>query len=205
MGFNPEAELRALAEADARRGGRKMGFRLQCAAFAALYEGVAPGVVGFAFAISPQTVSYISGCLEHDPDPYKREMVEVTTKDHRVEMVERVTPRDHNHARNPARYRRYENVAREFEALGKAEFLDRYMTPEIIEKLANARKRMAKNNGRPFNPSDEALPLDADGDPDFEKMNSKQTFAWRRENPTRYRELFPSHFENGNDGFYGEK
>ena len=46
MVFNPEAELRALAEADARRGGRKMSFARQCAAFAALYEGVAPKVVG---------------------------------------------------------------------------------------------------------------------------------------------------------------
>ena len=96
MSFNPEAELRTLAEADARRGGRKLAFRLQCAAFAALYEGVAPKVVGFAFKISPQTVSYISGCLDNDPDPYRREKVEAATdpaRPHRVEVVQRVLQR----------------------------------------------------------------------------------------------------------------
>ena len=205
MSFNPEAELRTLAEADARRGGRKLAFRLQCAAFAALYEGVAPKVVGFAFKISPQTVSYISGCLENDPDPYRRETVEAATdpaRPHRVELVQRVLAHDHNDRRNPNRYRRYENVAREFEALGKEEFLRRYMTPGIIDQLAAARKRLATNNPRPFNPRD--TPLDEDGDPVFEKMTDKQIMQWRRENPTRYRALFPDHFANGNEGFFGE-
>ena len=205
MVFNPEAELRALAEADARRGGRKMSFARQCAAFAALYEGVAPKVVGLAFTISPQTVSYISGCLENDPEPYKREMVEVVPdplQPHRVELVERVTTHDHNDGRNPARYRRYETVAREFEALGKDEFIRRYMTPRIIDQLSAARKRLATNNPRPFQPRD--TPLDEDGDPVFEKMTDKQIMQWRRENPTRYRELFPDHFANGNEGFFGE-
>ena len=140
MSFNPEEELRKLAALDSGRTGRKLSFRAQCAAFAALYDGISPRVVGRAFGISPQTVSYISGCLEHDPDPWRREVVEVADEKHRVEMVERATPHDHNSRRNPARYRRYETVAREFEALGKAEFLHRYMTPEVIDLLTAARR-----------------------------------------------------------------
>ena len=36
-------------------------------------------------------------------------------------------------------------------------------------------------------------------------MTNKQIMQWRRENPTRYRALFPDHFANGNEGFFGEK
>ena len=202
-GFNPREEIRRLAESERTIGGPKLSFAEQCAAFAALYDGAPNRVVRRAFGISAQTASKLAGCLEHDPDPYRREVVEVTTEDHRVEMIERVTSHDHNDRRNPARYRHYEPVAREFEALGADAFAARYLTPEIIDRLAAARKqtRGVKGGRRPYDPNE--LPLDADGDPDFEKMTDKQNMAWRKANPTRYRELFPSHFENGNNGFYG--
>lgn len=186
--FNPHEELRKMAEADARRGGRKMSFRLQCAAFAALYEGVAPKIVGFAFKLSPQTVSYISGCLEHDPDPYVRETVEEVDSEGRYRVVEKVTPRDHNDTRNPNRFRRYQDVAREFEALGKDQFISRYMTPQLIDRLAAARKQLAalKRNGA----MTRGPVLDADGYPNFAKMNVVQTEAWRDANPEKWRARF---------------
>ena len=99
-------------------------------------------------------------------------MVEVVDDRSRVELVERVTTHDHNDGRNPARYRRYETVAREFEALGKDEFIRRYMT---TTKVLSISWRLRANGWRsrqmgspPFQPRRRwrsAWSLDEDGDP----------------------------------------
>ena len=50
--------------------------------------------------------------------------------------------RDHNHGRSPNRIRHYEAVAREFEALGVQEFNRRYLTEDILDRLARARAQL---------------------------------------------------------------
>jgi hypothetical protein len=140
MTFNPIEELRKIADASRSMGGRKLNFAEQCAAFAALYEDTPPMIVRRAFRISPQTASKLAGCLAYDPDPYVRETAEEIDKDgSNYRVVQRITPHDHNDGRKAERVRHYDAVAREFEALGREEFIHRYMTPRIVEKLAAAR------------------------------------------------------------------
>ena len=132
---NAMAQLRASNTG----GGRKMSFNDQCAAFAAMYGGAKNMVVARAFKISLTTASNISGCLEQDPTPWQREMVyDQASKT----MVENTRPRDHNRIRNPNRSRRYESVAREFEALGVDEFNRRYMTQDIFERIRQAHREI---------------------------------------------------------------
>ena len=138
--FDPTSELRKIAQGEGRIGGPKLSFAEQCAAFAALYEGIPNRVVRRAFGIGAQATSNLSGCLPHDPDPYVRELVAEPDGEDKVRMVERIIPRDHNDRRYPSRYRHYQNVALEFEALGKDEFIRRYMTPEIVDRLTAARR-----------------------------------------------------------------
>jgi hypothetical protein len=202
---NPNEELWRLARDDAHLGGRKLKFSTQCAAFAAAYAGVQSNVIGLAFGISPQTVSYISGCLERDPEPYRYPIAKENDDD--ATRPSRPEPHDHNARRNPNRYRRYEAVAREFEALGSVEFTNRYMTPHNLEKIKSARRRLAdmKRLGTWGNKRahKDGFPV-KDGLPDFERMSNEQTLAWRHANPQKYRAMFPEHFENGNNGFYGD-
>ena len=138
MTFNPRDELRKLAAADAHLGGRKLSFVEQCAAFAASYDGVRNKVIARAFGISPQTVSLIAGCLQQDPDPYRRDLILAADG----KPVARIVERDHNRGRHPSRNRRYENVAREFETLGVDEFNALYMTSDIVERLTAARREV---------------------------------------------------------------
>jgi hypothetical protein len=125
-------------------GARKLTFAEKCGAFAALYSGYRNQVVARAFGISVQATSKLSGCLEYDPDPYKREVVEVVDEHHRVELVERVTPHDHNaiNNRNPNRHRHYQDVGREFEALGAEEFIRRYYTERIHKRIILAKVQL---------------------------------------------------------------
>ena len=125
-------------------GARKLTFAEKCGAFAALYSGYRNQVVARAFGISVQATSKLSGCLEYDPDPYKREVVEVVDDQHRVELVERVTPHDHNaiNNRNPNRHRHYQDVGREFEALGAEEFIRRYYTERIHKRIILAKVQL---------------------------------------------------------------
>ena len=110
---------------------RKLTFTQQCGAFAALYAGVRNQVVARAFGVSLQCASKISGCLEYDPDPYREE-----------EGVEGKILMDHNRNRSPARHRHYENVGREFEALGAAEFNRRYYTERVHKRIINAKVQL---------------------------------------------------------------
>jgi hypothetical protein len=133
--------------------GRKLTFNERCAAFALMYGGAKNMVVARAFGISATTASNIAGCLEYDPHPYQREMVyDEASK----AMVERTRERDHNRTRNPNRSRRYEDVAREFEALGEAEFNRRYVTEEIFNRarLANRQLRAGASRDPHAKPKD---------------------------------------------------
>jgi hypothetical protein len=193
MTFNPRLELRKLIEANKYAAYRKLSFRRQCAAFAALYDGVRPAVVARTFRISPQTVSHIGGCLENDPDPYR------TVFDPATDLAAGREYHDHNAARSPSRRRHYPIVAREFEALGADEFMRRYLTPDILADIAEATREIealkqgqipAQSQRRgPRYADEDGFPVDEDGDPDFGRMSNKQTLAWRELNPERWAEI----------------
>ena len=93
-------------------------------------------------------MSKLSGCLEYDPEPYKREMMEVADEHHRVEVVENKIMRDHNERRNPARHLHYNDVAREFEALGAEEFDRRYYTERIVKRIIIAKVQLRDGEAR---------------------------------------------------------
>ena len=119
-------------------GGRKLTFHKQCAAFAALYAGVRNQVVARAFGISAQTASFISGCLENDPEPYRTSVV-----DKGKGIIEKETiVWDHNRNRSPNRRRHYEEVAREFDALGKERFAERYYTERVHDLITVAKHEL---------------------------------------------------------------
>ena len=150
MTFNPREEMRKIAESERTIGGPKLTFAEQCAAFAAMYEGAPNRVVRRAFGISAQTASRLAGCLEYDPDPYR------TTFNKKTDLVSGREAHDHNGRRNPARFRHYESVGREFEALGAEEFIHRYLTPEMVDRITAARHEGRSENGikgrRPYDP-----------------------------------------------------
>ena len=141
-------ELKAEALRGQWLGGRKLTFSEKCGAFAALYAGVSNKVVAYAFGLAAQTVSKLSGCLEYDPEPYKREVMEVADEKHRVEVVENKIMRDHNERRNPARHRHYNDVAREFEALGAEEFDRRYYTERVVKRIIIAKVQLRDGDKR---------------------------------------------------------
>jgi hypothetical protein len=124
------AEMLAEASAGENIGARKLTFREQCGAFSALYGGVRNQVVARAFGISVQCASLISGCLEYDPDP------------HRYDRDGDLVLRDHNRNRKPNRHRHYEDVAREFELLGKEEFDRRYYTERVHNRIILAKEEL---------------------------------------------------------------
>lgn len=114
---------------------RRLTFREQCGAFAALYGGALNYVVAEAFGISLTTVSHISGCLEYDPDPYRFEA------DKRTDTMGDKILMDHNRNRSPNRRLHYEDVRREFEALGVERFNDKYYRP-YHERIMAAKARL---------------------------------------------------------------
>ena len=148
-------ELMAEATAGNTERRRKLTFRQQCGAFAALYGGQSNYVVAEAFGVSLTTISHLSGCLEYDPDPYRFEV------DPKTDLVrdEKVL-RDHNRNRSPNRRRHYEDVAREFDALGVQRFNDRYYRP-VHERIMLAKARLdAARLGKPHAPLDSPKKLE---------------------------------------------
>ena len=132
-------ELKAEALEGQWGGGRKLTFTEKCGAFAALYDGVANKVVARAFDLAPQTVSKLSGCLENDPEPYRHEYAKGQNAD--TEMPHKVV-HDHNARRNPNRHLHYNDVAREFEALGAEEFGRRYYTERVVKRIIVAKGQL---------------------------------------------------------------
>ena len=129
-------EMLLEANSDNFLGGRKLNFTEQCGAFAALYAGQRNNIVARAFGLSLQTTSKLSGCLEMDPDPYRY----VAKGDEASKVM-----MDHNRNRNPARHRHYQDVAREFEALGKEEFNRRYYTERIHNRILLAKQQLRED------------------------------------------------------------
>ena len=125
----------AMAEARETSGrSRKLSFRQQCEAFAFLYGGFRNIDVARAYGITKATASYISGCLRDDPTPVRTRL-----KLEGGEVSEESYVSDHNARRDPRRYRHYEDVAREFEALGMEGFNERYLTQAAWERFRAAR------------------------------------------------------------------
>lgn len=123
---------------------RRLPFETQCAIFAFAYDGVPNRYLARAFDVSPATVSNIAGCLEQAPDRWRYKVdkkMDVTTD-------EREPLPDFNRRRDPSRARRYENIAREFEALGEAEFYVRYLTKDHHKMVAAARREFILEKGR---------------------------------------------------------
>lgn len=150
------AEMLAEAVEGENTGVRKLRFTEQCGAFAALYSGVRNFIVARAFGISLQATSYISGCLESDPDPYRLEYPRDPHPERRKEdnPTDLDKPRrilmDHNRNRSPNRVLRYQEVRREFEALGKDEFIARYYTARVHDRILIAKEQLrAEKQAKP--------------------------------------------------------
>lgn len=142
--FDVDAALANLRRAEGPKiVGRKLPFEEQCAAFALLYGGAKNETVAKVFGISKVTVSYLNGCLQYDPSPTRSRLAFRDGK-----PVEETFERDHNRSRNPARVQHYENVAREFEALGEHAFNRRYLTPAIFDRVEKAKREIIISKGR---------------------------------------------------------
>ena len=127
-------ELMAEVKKGESFGGRKLTFPEKCGVFAALYGGAKNQIVARAFDLSVQTVSKLSGCLSYDPEPYRYEIDPKTDTISGAKVM-----MDHNRNRTPGRVLHYNDVAREFEALGKEEFTKRYYTERIHNRILLAK------------------------------------------------------------------
>ena len=139
-------ELMDEVKAGESLGGRKLTFPEKCGAFAALYGGAKNQIVARAFGLSVQTVSKLSGCLSYDPEPYREEYATGKRADGTFHNPDLEAPMkvlmDHNRNRNPSRALHYNDVAREFEALGVTEFTRRYYTERIHKRIILAKVQL---------------------------------------------------------------
>ncbi len=124
----------------------RLTFAERCEILAFAYNGTPNRYLVSVFGVSPATIANISGCLKYDPNPTRlqyipdphperREIKNPTDLDR-----PRLVPHDHNARRNPNRSERYEDVRREFEALGEKEFAHRYVTADAYRRIAAARR-----------------------------------------------------------------
>jgi hypothetical protein len=131
--FDPRkslAELRALAPAGC---GRKLSLDRQCAAYAALWNGIKLEVVMETFGLSRTSVSNLAGC-RNDP----RTETKMTVGDYSETFPNpSLTARKHRDRRP-----HYPAVKREYERLGEDEFLRVYYTPAIAAELRNTIREM---------------------------------------------------------------
>jgi hypothetical protein len=128
---------------------RKLSFEEKCGAFAALYGGARHSVVARAFGVTPTTVSLLAGCLPYDPDPGRRAYdPETKTYIGGYQGLSR--------NRIEGRKQHYQDVAKEFIALGEHAFNERYYRPfhdrlwkarnEVTAKHVTAKPRLAGPN-----------------------------------------------------------
>jgi hypothetical protein len=159
--FDPQRAIDELSAATPDARERKLTFRDQCGLFAALYfsrRTMKRSTICEAFGVNISTVARMAGCLEHDPQPFHRELAleegappvgmtpdEIAEARHRGTMggkiVENTIPHDFNKNRHPERQRHYPRVAAEFRALGPEEFRRRYYTEEIHLRLMAVKYR----------------------------------------------------------------
>ena len=126
--FDPKRaldELRRLAPALA---GRKLTLERQCAAYAALWNGVKPEMVAVNFRLSRTSVSNLAGCR----NDIRTETI-ITVGDYSETFPNpSLTQRKHRDRRP-----HYPAVKREFDRLGEQEFTRVYFTPQIAAELRN--------------------------------------------------------------------
>jgi hypothetical protein len=143
--FDPDRALEAcrkLYEPPVRR----LTFAERCEIFAFAYNGTPNRYLVSAFGVSAATIANISGCLKYDPQPRRLQYVRDPHPERRkIENptdldMPRLVEHDHNSRRNPNRTERYEDVRREFEALGEVEFGRRYVTVDNYRRIAAARR-----------------------------------------------------------------
>jgi len=125
---------------------RRLTFAERCEILAFAYNGTPNRYLVSAFGVSAATIANISGCLKYDPQPKRLQYVadphpERRHEDNPTDLDKpRLVPHDHNGRRNPNRTERYEDVRREFEALGPEEFARRYVTADNYRRIAEARR-----------------------------------------------------------------
>lgn len=114
--------------AQPRKGGRKLTFADQCAAFAALRQFAEFNGVAKVFNLSRTSVSYLAGCLTDDRAAFENTDGGIY---------------DPNLTRNrmPDRQPRYRAVAVEFNRLGEQEFIRRYYTQRLHNLLLDAQPK----------------------------------------------------------------
>ena len=114
---------------------RRLTFAERCEILAFAYNGTPNRYLAPIFGVSQTTIANITGCLKVDPTP-RRPAIDPATDT----VSNEFTTRDHNSRRNPNRSERYEDVRREFEALGEKEFGRRYVTVDNYRRIAEARR-----------------------------------------------------------------
>ena len=124
----------------------RLSFAERCEVLAFAYNGTPNRYLVQAFGVSSATIANISGCLKNDPNPTRLQYVPDPHPERRDRRNPtdldrpRLVAHDHNARRNPNRSERYEDVRREFEALGPEDFSRRYVTVDNYRRIAAARR-----------------------------------------------------------------
>lgn len=105
----------------------------KCQVYVLLYHGQKPEHVARLFNITRSTVSYIGGCRDDTRKPVTFEMAPG-----HFETVGGPQLVSRNMNRKP----RYQEVAAEFESLGEDEFLRRYLTPGLWDRLNEVKAKI---------------------------------------------------------------
>jgi hypothetical protein len=134
------ATLRAAAPI--QKSGRKLSFTGKCAAYGALHCGAKPYAVAAVFGLSETSISFLAGCRTDDRAPLE----DLDGGLHDLNLTR---------GRRGDRRPRYQDVATEFERLGEREFLRRYLTPSIYERIVAAQSQ-PKNTAHNFKPNPNA-------------------------------------------------
>lgn len=159
--YDPRAAARALASDRLNATGRKLTLYDQCAAFYALYNGVASHIVAKAFGISRTAASQLGGCLQTDPRPYT---IELRPDDQGHMHETRIHHRDMNCHRMADRKQRYRRVAELFNEMGEQAFADKYFPETIRDRIRAAkagdvpRKRQGSDPRANEGPDETTLP-----------------------------------------------
>lgn len=131
--FDPQKAVRELAKLYPAGQGRKLSFARLCGAYAALFNGVKVEVVAEAFYLSRTSVSNLAGCRNDLREATRIEVGPLAETHPSPSLTQR---------KYLNRKLRYQNVAREFDRLGEAEFLRLYYTRQIHAEIRNAAATM---------------------------------------------------------------
>jgi hypothetical protein len=127
--FDARAALDELTRLAPAVHGRKLNQTMQCAAYAALWNGMSNKIVAEVFNLSLTSVSNLAGCRN---DLRTETIIEVGDYSE-THPSPSLTKRKYR-----ARKARYLAVAREWDRLGADEFIRFYFTPQIAARIRNA-------------------------------------------------------------------